>query len=119
VSRRTVCPNARHSVRDLPVRYHPGRDALIAIATDTSGQITGGQFIHLDRDGHKLVKAEAIGLLPRNVEWLPHGAVSGIDSFREVSRIVVVGRQAPAPAAVEACAEALTSAACTRLPSRQ
>jgi hypothetical protein len=30
-----------------------------------------------------------------------------------VSRIVVVGRQAPAPAAVEACAEALTGAACT------
>ena len=45
-----------------------------------------------------------------------HGAVSGIDSFREVSRIVVVGRQAPAPSAVQACAEALTGAAGTRLP---
>ena len=54
--------------------------------------------------------------LPRNVEWLHHGAVSGIDSFREVSRIVVVGRQAPSPSAVQACAEALTGAACTRLP---
>jgi hypothetical protein len=31
---------------------HPGRNALIAIATDSTGQITGGQFIHLDRDGH-------------------------------------------------------------------
>ena len=57
--------------------------------------------------------------LPRNVEWLHHGAVSGIDSFREVSRIVVVGRQAPSPSAVQACAEALTGAACTRLPARQ
>ena len=38
---------------------HPGRNALIAIATDSTGQITGGQFIHLDRDGHKLAKAEA------------------------------------------------------------
>ena len=38
---------------------HPGRNALIAIAADSTGQITGGQFIHLDRDGHKLAKAEA------------------------------------------------------------
>jgi hypothetical protein len=36
-----------------------------------------------------------------------------------VSRIIVVGRQAPAPSAVQACAEALTGAACTRLPARQ
>ena len=36
-----------------------------------------------------------------------------------MSRIVVVGRQAPAPSAVQACAEALTGAACTRLPARQ
>jgi hypothetical protein len=62
---------------------------------------------------------QAINPLPRNVAWLHHGAVSGIDSFREVSRIVVVGRQAPAPGAVEACAEALTGAACTRLPAGQ
>jgi hypothetical protein len=60
-----------------------------------------------------VAQIEAIGPLPRNVEWLHHGAVSGIDSFREVSRIVVGGRQAPSPAAVEACAEALTGAACT------
>jgi hypothetical protein len=66
-----------------------------------------------------VAQIEAIGPLPRNVEWLHHGAVSGIDSFREVSRIVVVGRQAPAPSAVQACAEALTGAACTRLPARQ
>ena len=42
------------------IGYHPVRNALIAIATATSGQITGGQFIHLDRDGHKLTKTEAI-----------------------------------------------------------
>jgi hypothetical protein len=66
-----------------------------------------------------VAQIEAIGPLPRNVEWLHHGAVSGIDSFREVSRIVVVGRQAPSPSAVQACAEALTGAACTRLPARQ
>jgi len=36
------------------IGYHPGRNALIAIAMDSTGQITGGQFIHLDRDGHKL-----------------------------------------------------------------
>jgi hypothetical protein len=41
------------------IGYHPGRNALIAIATDSAGQITGGQFIHLDRHGHKLAKAEA------------------------------------------------------------
>ena len=66
-----------------------------------------------------VAQIEAIGPLPRNVEWLHHGAVSGIDSFREVSRIVVVGRQAPSPSAVQACAEALTGATCTRLPARQ
>ena len=26
------------------IGYHPGRNALIAIATDSTGQITGGQF---------------------------------------------------------------------------
>ena len=35
------------------------------------------------------------------------------------SRIVVVGRQVPPPSAVQACAEALTGAACTRLAARQ
>jgi hypothetical protein len=64
-------------------------------------------------------RVEAIGPLPRNVEWLHHGAVFGRDGFREVSRIVVVGRPAPSPSAVQACAEALTGAACTRLPARQ
>ena len=48
----------------------------------------------VDKLVHRIVaQIEAIGPLPRNVEWLHHGAVSGIDSFREVSRIVVVGRQ--------------------------
>ena len=61
----------------------------------------------------------AIGALPRNLDFMHHGAVSGDDSFRSASRIVVIGRQAPAPAAVEACAEALTGAACTRLPAGQ
>ena len=37
---------------------HPGCNALLAIAADSTGQITGGQFIHLDRDGHTLAKAE-------------------------------------------------------------
>ena len=62
---------------------------------------------------------EAIGPLPRNLDFMHHGAVSGDDSFRNASRIVVIGRQAPAPAAVEACAEALTGAICTRLPAGQ
>jgi Bacteriophage Sf6, terminase small subunit-like len=33
--------------------------SLIAIATDSTGQIIGGLFIHLDRHGHKLAMAEA------------------------------------------------------------
>jgi hypothetical protein len=78
-------------------------------------KITDPWRIHQNR---RVAQIEAIGPLPRNVEWLHHGAVSGIDSFREVSRIVV-GRQAPSPSAVQACAEALTGAACTRLPARQ
>jgi hypothetical protein len=69
---------------------HPGRNALIAIATDSTGQITGGQFIHLDRHGHKLAKAEA------------H------------ARPTAKGRPSSACAGC-----ALTGAACTRLPSRQ
>jgi hypothetical protein len=62
---------------------------------------------------------EALGPLPRNLKFMHHGAVTGIDSHREVSRVVVIGRQAPSPAAVEACAEALTGIACTRLPAGQ
>jgi hypothetical protein len=67
----------------------------------------------------------AIGPLPRNLEWLHHGAVTGIDRYRaegsptKVAHIVLIGRQAPAPAAVEACAEALTGFACDRLPAHR
>jgi hypothetical protein len=64
-----------------------------------------------------VAQIEAIGPLPRNLDLMHHGAVSGDDRFRNAARIVVIGRQAPAPAAVEACAEALTGAACTRLPA--
>ena len=63
---------------------------MIALGAD---QPAVGELVH---------RVEAIGPLPRNVEWLHHGAVSGIDNFREVSRIVVVGRQAPSPSAVQA-----------------
>jgi hypothetical protein len=66
-----------------------------------------------------VAQIEAIGPLPRNLDFMHHGAVSGDDRFRSATRIVVIGRQAPAPAAVEACAEALTGAACTRLPAGQ
>jgi CHC2-type zinc finger protein len=62
---------------------------------------------------------EHVGPLPRNVELLHHGAVTGLDRYRNVPRIMIIGRQAPAPAAVEACAEALTGFACTRLPAGQ
>jgi hypothetical protein len=60
---------------------------------------------------------QASGSLPSNVEWLHHGAVSGKDDYRTCSRIVLIGRQAPAPAAMEAAAEALTGIACTKLPA--
>ena len=50
---------------------HPGRNALIAIATDSTGQITGGQFIHLDRHGHKLAKAEAHAASVAAATWRP------------------------------------------------
>jgi hypothetical protein len=59
---------------------------------------------------------QAIGAMPVNVQWLHHGAVSGIDVYRQCARIVIVGRQAPAPAAVEAMREALTGTVGERLP---
>jgi hypothetical protein len=42
------------------IGFHPGRNALmgVAIRRDT-GEITGGQFVHLDADGHALTDAEA------------------------------------------------------------
>jgi len=55
-------PVSRHGDRapyPTSIGAHPGCNALIAIATDSTGQITGGQLIHLDRDGRTLAKAEA------------------------------------------------------------
>jgi hypothetical protein len=42
------------------ISYHPGRNALIAIATNSNGKITGGQFIYFDDAGHRLTKDAAV-----------------------------------------------------------
>ena len=49
-----------HALYPDSIRYHLDRNALTAITTDRSGQITGGQHIYLDRDGHRLTEAEAV-----------------------------------------------------------
>jgi putative DNA primase/helicase len=58
----------------------------------------------------------AFGRLPPNVELAHHNDIAGKDGWRDVAALVVVGRTAPQPAAVERIAEALTGAAITPLP---
>ena len=51
------------------------------------------------------------GMLPANVATAHHNAIAGRDEWREVTALIVVGRTAPPPAAVERQAEALTGEA--------
>jgi hypothetical protein len=53
----------------------------------------------------------ARGLLPNNVVTAHHNAVAGRDEWRHVAKLVVIGRTAPPPAAVERHAEAMTGEA--------
>lgn len=48
------------------------------------------------------------GLLPNNVVTAHHNAIAGRDEWREVVKLIVIGRTAPPPAAVERQAEAMT-----------
>jgi hypothetical protein len=97
----------RRALRDVHAKLH--RQARIA-APRTLLAVAPKRIVE---------QITAIGPLPRNVEWLHHGAVSGIDRYRDVRRIVVIGRLAPAPAAVEASREALTGECGTKLPAGQ
>jgi putative DNA primase/helicase len=80
----TLCREAR--------RYSPGR--VLAVC----------QF-----DVEKLLPG--IGPLPGNLEVAHHNAVAGKDLWADVAAVIVVGRTAPSPAAVERMAESLTGAA--------
>ena len=51
------------------------------------------------------------GLLPKNVATAHHNAIAGRDEWRDVAGLIVIGRTAPAPAAVERQAEAMTGEA--------
>jgi putative DNA primase/helicase len=63
-----------------------------------------------------------VGPLPVNMELAHHNAVAGRDEWgpgpdrKGITSLIVVGRTAPSPEAVEAAAEALTGAAIDRLP---
>ena len=82
-------------------------------------------------DGEVLVVAQmeaeaallARGFLPQNVVTAHHNAVAGRDEWRHVTKLIVVGRTAPSPAAVERQAEAMTGEAIEPLvgwyPSRR
>ncbi len=54
-----------------------------------------------------------LSTLPPNIELAHHNAVAGIDRWRDVPALVVVGRTAPSPANTERLAEALTGRAVT------
>ncbi len=56
-----------------------------------------------------------IGRLPPNIVTAHHNNVAGRDVWRAVTGLIVVGRTAPSPAAVERIAEALTGCAVTPL----
>ena len=73
-------------------RYAPGRLLVVA---------------------QKRVRAhlEGMAALPPSVDWAHHGAVTGLDDWRDVRALIVVGRTMPSPAAAEALAEALTGVA--------
>ena len=64
-----------------------------------------------------------LGPLPLNIETGHHNAVAGRDEWGPgpdrdgVEALIVVGRTAPSPAAVECMAEALTGSAIDPLPS--
>jgi len=57
-----------------------------------------------------------IGVLPPSIDLAWHNAIAGLDKWKHVSALVVVGRTAPSPAAVSRMAEALTGAAVQPLP---
>lgn len=63
----------------------------------------------LQKDAEEDLKKR--GNLPRNLETAHHNAVRGRDEWKDVAKLIVVGRTAPSPAAVERQAEALTGAA--------
>ena len=52
-----------------------------------------------------------VGMLPPSIELAHHNAVAGLDGWRNVAALVVVGCTAPAPASVARIAEALTGSA--------
>ena len=95
----TEVQRRRNRLRDLHAviarearRYAPGRVLVVA---------------------QKRVRAhlEGMGALPPTVEWAHHGAVTGLDDWRDVRALILIGRTMPSPADVEAQAEALTGVA--------
>jgi putative DNA primase/helicase len=77
---------------------------------------TGGKVLVVCQKGVREALA-ALGRLPRNIVLAHHNAVAGRDEWRDIAALIVLGRCAPSPAAVEHIAEALTGAAVQRIPT--
>lgn len=60
---------------------------------------------------------QGLGPLPRNIVLAHHNAVAGRDEWGDVAALIVLGRTAPSPAAVERLAAALTGIEPKPLPA--
>lgn len=99
---------ARRRIRNL-------REAR-AIICHEARQYPSGRVLVVAQKGVKEAM-QALGPLPRNIELAHHNAVAGRDEWGDVEALIVLGRTAPSPSAVERLAAALTGIEPPALPA--
>lgn len=110
-SAKALAPDAGAPARDQAAAVRRRREmaALIALrARVLRGRARSGKDLLVIGQKAAVDALRSLGL-PRNAEAVHFNALSGLDRWREVAGMMVLGRTLPAPGTVEALAAALTN----------
>ena len=100
---------AKADPKEAARRANRLRDVRAIIVREARRYAPGGVLVVLQQAVEKALLA--LGRLPGNIMTAHHNNIAGVDRWKDVRALVIVGRTMPPPNGVERIAEALTGRA--------
>ncbi len=100
---------AKNDPKEAQRRANRLLDLRALLVREARRWMPGRVLVVVQKDVEKALRE--LGGLPNNMDLAHHNNVAGIDRWKDVACLIVVGRTLPSPAGVERIAEALTGQA--------
>jgi putative DNA primase/helicase len=100
---------AKNDPKEAQRRVNRLLDLRALLVREARRWAPGRVLVVVQKDVEKALRE--LGRLPNNMDLAHHNNIAGVDQWKDVACLVVVGRTLPSPAVVECLAEALTGEA--------